>query len=176
VRQRSGAVAREFARADRSPRHHQDPGLRQQALGHVFVHADGRAEGPWPDVGDVRQLQQALHGSVLAVGSVQNREHHVVVAEQGARRGHRTAVVWVDRHFQRAPHRFQAERARIARGTQQSLFGFRPPAALLVDADQHGLEAIAIERNEDVARRQQRHFVFCRSAAKRMMTRVLFTA
>ena len=97
---------------------------------------------------------------------MQNREHHIVVAKQGTRRGHRPAAVGVDRHLQRAPHSLQAEGARITRGAQQGLFGLRPPAALLVDADQHGFEAVAVERDEDVAGRQQRNFVLCRSATK----------
>ena len=71
--------------------------------------------------------------------------------EAGYRRGHGPAAVRVDRYLQRAPHCLQAERARIACGAQQGLFSLGPPAALLVDADQHRLEAIAVERDENIA-------------------------
>ena len=45
-----------------------DAGVAQQPLGHILVHADGRAEDPGPDEGDVREPQASLHGAVLAKG------------------------------------------------------------------------------------------------------------
>ena len=62
--------------------HHLVVADRQPARGeHQFhrrlVHADGRGEHAGADVGDVRELEQALHGAVLAVRPVQHREHDI---------------------------------------------------------------------------------------------------
>jgi len=97
---------------------------------------------------------------------VQNRKYNVVLTKQSARRDRSLAAVGIDWHFQRAPHCFQAERARIACGTQQGLFSLGPPAALLVDADQTPARSDRVERDENITGRQQRHFVLCRAAAE----------
>ena len=46
---------------------------RERALHHHLVHGHRRAHDARSHVGEVRQLEQALHGAVLAVGPVQQR-------------------------------------------------------------------------------------------------------
>ncbi len=51
--------------------------LPKQRFHGGLVHADGGAEHSRSHVGNVRELEQSLHGAVLTERSVQNREHHV---------------------------------------------------------------------------------------------------
>ena len=53
------------------------PARGEHQLHRRFVHADGGREHARADVRDVGQLQQPLHGAVLAVGTVQDREDDV---------------------------------------------------------------------------------------------------
>ena len=45
-----------------------DAGSVEHSVGHCLVHADGAGQNAAADVGDAGQLQQALHGAVLAQG------------------------------------------------------------------------------------------------------------
>ena len=66
----------------------------QHLLGHRLVHRQRRAEHAGSDVGDVGQLEQALHGAVLTHRPVQQRQHDrplVVGRRQGGERRHRGA-------------------------------------------------------------------------------------
>ena len=58
------------------PRRLRQPVDRQDLLGLDLVHRQRRRQHPGADVRDSRQLEQALDRSVLAVGAVQQREHH----------------------------------------------------------------------------------------------------
>jgi hypothetical protein len=57
----------------------------EQSLRRDLVHRDRGAEHARADVRQVGQLEQPLHGAVLAVRSVQQRQHDVDV-ERRARR------------------------------------------------------------------------------------------
>jgi len=135
--------------------HHGDAAVAEEALGDVLVHPHRRAEHARADIGDVGELEETLHGAVLAVGAVQDREDHVVRAQGrerlirlgvGLHRGQRSLAV-------------EGELARITSGARQGATIFAMPASLLVDADQNRLEAGRVEGRQDVARREQRHFV-----------------
>ncbi len=54
-----------------------DPGAVGHQLGHALIHGDGRGCHMGPDIGDPRQLQQALDRPVLAVFPVEHREDDV---------------------------------------------------------------------------------------------------
>ncbi len=84
-------------------------GGRERALHHHLVHRDRRADDARPHVRQVGQLEQALHGAVLAVGAVQQREHDVDV--ERADRGRDLAV---DRERARAAPSGPASMARWA--------------------------------------------------------------
>jgi len=51
--------------------------LREDDLHHALVHADRRGQHAAADVGQVGELEQALHRAVLAVGAVQHRKDDV---------------------------------------------------------------------------------------------------
>ena len=65
------ALEHDFVVADRQP------SRREHELHRRLVHADGGREHAGADVRHVRELEQSLHGAVLAVRAVQHREHHV---------------------------------------------------------------------------------------------------
>ena len=51
----------------------------KQGVGHGLVHADSACQHAAAHIGDAGQLQQALHGAVLAPQAVEHRDHHVKV-------------------------------------------------------------------------------------------------
>ena len=53
------------------------PGLFEQTLLHVLIHADGGAKHSRADVRQARKFEQALHGAIFAERAVQNGEHDV---------------------------------------------------------------------------------------------------
>ena len=61
------------------------PGSRERALHRHLVHRDRGADHARADVRQVGELEQALHGAVLAVGTVQQRQHDVDVERAASR-------------------------------------------------------------------------------------------
>ena len=57
--------------------HDGQPGLREEPLHHVLVHAGRGAQHARADVGDAGQLEEPLDGAVFAEGAVQHGKHHV---------------------------------------------------------------------------------------------------
>ncbi len=57
--------------------HDRQPGIAEEALHHVFVHAGRRAQHARADVGDLGQIEQSLNGAVLAEGPVQHRKDDI---------------------------------------------------------------------------------------------------
>ena len=53
------------------------PGLGEEPLHHVLVHARRRAQHARTDIGDSRQLEESLNRPILAKGSMQNGKDHV---------------------------------------------------------------------------------------------------
>jgi len=177
----AGAVARPLG-----AQHHRVVDLRQAVLReddlhHPLVHADGRGEHAAADVGQVGELEQALHGAVLAVGTVEDREDDVqahalhdgaaaVAAIDGA-----PAIGAVDaeeRLVARPRHQVDlAGEARRPAGLEPRVLDhFRRrhrarralgqcPAPVLLDADRYRLVAMAIEVREDRCGGRQRHLV-----------------
>ena len=86
-------VLRSLAVPQRDVAGHRDPTVAHHGLEDVLVHRERRAEHACAHVRDARELEQALHRAVLTERPVQDREHHVHLAE---RRGH-----LVGRHRQR---------------------------------------------------------------------------
>ena len=57
--------------------HNRDSRRDEQRLHDVLVHSGRRAQHTSADVGDVRQFEQTLNGSIFAKRPVQHREDHV---------------------------------------------------------------------------------------------------
>ncbi len=58
-------------------RRNRQPGIAQQTLGHVFVHAGGGAEDVGADEGQVSHPQHTLQRTIFPKGAVNNRENDV---------------------------------------------------------------------------------------------------
>ncbi|MNN13767.1 hypothetical protein D3C81_1268080 [compost metagenome] len=70
-------VALAIGARERHKRRDVQPGVTQQAFGHVFIHASRRAKDIGADERQVRHTQHPLQGTVFAQGAVYNRENHV---------------------------------------------------------------------------------------------------
>jgi len=163
--QRLHVHVRRFVAADAHPRRHRQPRIAQQPLGHVLVHGRRRAQHRRTDEGQVGHAQQPLQRAVLAQRPVHDGQHHIDLAERGGRI-HRLQLrlPGTGPHRQRRAGRVQRDACRVIGIDQEGIGLAEVPLALLVDAHQHRLEALAIKRIEDVLRRLQRHFVLGRHA------------
>ena len=126
----------------------------QETLRHVFVHAHCRPQHAGADVGHARELQQPLHGAVLAEGAVKHREHHQLLlpgAFESAARKRRGRQPLFDADERGA--RVHGQRPRVASNPGERPFGLAMPAPLTVDPHQYRVESIPIERGKDVASR-----------------------
>ena len=54
-----------------------DAGGVEQGVGHCLIHADRAGQHAAAHIGDAGQLQQALHGAVLAPQAVEHRDDHI---------------------------------------------------------------------------------------------------
>ena len=111
------------------------------------------------DVRHVGQLEQPLHGSVLAEGPVEDRQDDVHLAEgrgDGAGRGG-------NRQCLAGPCPGACHRVKGGRDT--SVSGRELPAPVVADLDLDGLVAGRVERIEDGSGRGDRDLVLARSAA-----------
>jgi hypothetical protein len=97
---------------------------------------------------------------------VHHREHHVQRRQRRRRRAGATARLVAGHHRQQRAGGVQRDALRVV-GMQQVVgFVAQVPQALLVHADQHRLEAAAVQRGHHVARGLQRYLVFGRLAAE----------
>ena len=71
------ASASRQSRAQRDVVYHRQQAFPADTLHHLLIHADGGGHHARAHVGQVGQLQQALHRAVLAEGAVQDGEDHV---------------------------------------------------------------------------------------------------
>ena len=162
---------------DREIFHHCDAGVAQDALLRVLVHPERRAQHARSHVCDPRQLEQPLHGAVLAVGAVQHREHHVELWNRILRARY-VAARAVGRHRnQRLSFRMRQQRhlraAGVERGKMRCLFGeqlervaLEIPAAVAADPDWNNLVARRIHRRHHGQRGAQRNFMLARASSK----------
>jgi hypothetical protein len=141
-----------------------DAGVAQQALAHVLVHANGRAEHVSADEGDVGHAQQALQAAVLALGAVDDGEDHVDVVEQLPATGfHQLPLGLAGHHGQLAVGAIERDQRRVLLVEQVVGGVVQVPAAVLVDADQHRLEPRAVQGIDYVLRRLQRYLMLRRT-------------
>ena len=142
-------------------------GITQQALGHILVHAGGRADHIRADEGQFQQAQQALQGAVLATGAVDDREDHIdgrhAAAVDGLQAGRAAGT---GHHAQLRAAGDQGDRIGVIGIGQPVGRIAQEPAAVLVHADQHGFKALGVQGRNDIARRLQRDLVFGRLAAE----------
>ena len=80
-------MLRRVAVAERDVPRDGDPAVAQHRLEEVLVHAQRRRGDAGADVRDAGELEQALHGAVLAERAVEDREDDVDLAECRGRRG-----------------------------------------------------------------------------------------
>ena len=129
-------------------------GGRQHLLEHDFVHAQRRREHAGADVRHVQELQQALHGAVLAERAVQHREHGVRLEQPAAgRQRQRLSVVHpragaLDRDRHDVVPRIRNRLAHERGGAQRYLVLGRPAAGQ--NGDSHG-PTVAVGEGEGVA-------------------------
>ena len=71
-----------------------DSAIAQDGLEQVLVHAERRRRHACPDVRHAGQFEEALHGSVLTEGTVEDREHDVDLSQRrcGCRARHDGSV------------------------------------------------------------------------------------
>ena len=158
----------------------------KKGLGDCLVHGDGGRQHPRTHVGHVGQLEQTLHRPVLAVGPVQDREHHIepkcphhgppitrfLVVPVGLD-GEHLRVGWVGeevhiavaslaaRQFGEGPGLFDDLGGRAGR---RGAVGQRP-ASVAADTDRDRFVSYRVEVGDDRGGRGQRHFVLTRPPA-----------
>ncbi|MNB86028.1 hypothetical protein D3C75_329650 [compost metagenome] len=141
---------------DAHPGCHLQARITQQALGHVLVHGHRRAQHRRTDEGQVGHAQQALQRTVLSQWPVHDRQHHIDLPQRAARIGRlQLRLLGAGQHRQRGTGSMQGDARRIIRIEQEGIRLAQVPLALFVDADQHRLEALPIQRIENVLRRLQ---------------------
>ena len=143
-------------------------------LGHLLVHADCRAEDARSHVGEVRALQEALNGAVLAEGAVEHGEDEIAGQGFDAARGrHRDEPrAWRGVDGAPAPYRRQAHHVAFARASWLGLgLGARQledrgllqqPDSRLGYPDKEEAVLGRIEVADDARRRNQGDIVFAR--------------
>ncbi|MNV52759.1 hypothetical protein D3C71_1448680 [compost metagenome] len=132
------------------------PGVAQQAFGHVFVHAGGGAENVRADKRQIRHAQHPLQGTIFAQCAMNNREHDVNLGQclriarvnqlalLHARYGGDTDVRWIERDMRRIVC------------VQQVLTGIvHVPLSLLINAQQNDIKTALINRINDIFGRLQ---------------------
>jgi hypothetical protein len=139
--------------ADHDVRPDRESGALPDGLHEALVHAGGAGEDPRAHVADPGELEQALDRAVLAVRAVQQRQHHVDVAE---RPGH-LAGLHDDEIASRAERKDegQAVAAHLGQVTpldREPLAGDQDPPAVTGDAHRDDLVAILVDRRHDTAR------------------------
>jgi hypothetical protein len=143
-------------------------GLGEQPLHHVFVHADGRAEHASPHVGQAHDLEHALDGAVFSHGAVQHGEHHVDALGALGAGDHELVLApagELEAHLG-GGGLAQPHEPRITLGLEQEGRVGEAKAPLFVDAHEHGLVALGVERARDEARREQRDLVLGRATSE----------
>ena len=78
-------VLERVARPERDVPGHRDPAVAEHRLEEVLVHAERRRSHAGADVGNAGELEQALHGAVLAERAVEDGQHDVDRAERRRR-------------------------------------------------------------------------------------------
>ena len=106
-RNRAG-VAPPLVSPDQQVLHHRQPVGPEDVLHRRLVHADGRGEDARARVRQARQLEEALDGPVLALGAMEQDQHHVEAARGGPRAGPRSSPSARARSW---PHRRRRGRA-----------------------------------------------------------------
>ena len=122
---------------------HGNLGVAHHRLELVLVHRQRRAEHTGTDVRHVGQLEQTLHGAVLAEGPVQDWDHDVDIRE-----GCGNAF---GRHRERLDCRPALALAQLACGPwveRPRPAGLELPLALAVDLDRHRLVVLRVKRFE----------------------------
>ena len=141
---------------------------REGSLHHDLVHRDRRTEHPRTDVRQVGELEQPLHGAVLSIRTVQQRQHDVDV-ERGARTGGRVAQrirdQLPDAFRERAVDRERGRQrvpARLDRGAGGVGEQPRPVGG---DRHRHDLVPVGVERTRHRDGGRARHVVLSRPSA-----------
>ena len=131
---------------------HENPGLGQDHLGEVLVHAVGTCRDTAPDIAHAGHLQQALDGPVLAERTMEYREDHL--NEIGVALGVNDAGTLrhlLDRHQGTIPHLHDGKLA----GAGQAKDLVNPvshPDTIGGDAHTGDIESFTVNRSYHVRR------------------------
>ena len=139
---------------------HRDLGVAHDRLELVLVHRERRAEHTGADVGDAGQLEEPLHGAVLAEGAVQDRDDDV-----DARKRRGDTLGWDRQGLDRGAPVALVELARGAGVERPRLARLELPFPVAVDLDGDRLVAIRVERLQHGTRRGHRDLVLAGAAA-----------
>jgi hypothetical protein len=127
-------------------------GITHQPLGDILVHRDGRAGHRRTHERHVRQFKRALHGSVLSVRPVQDREYYVEARDSAASR-----LVTIAPHETASAAWYQCDLRRVVGDYQRGGAASRAvtgiadtPATILRDADQGNLMTVGVQGSKDV--------------------------
>ena len=143
------------AEPDRVVRGDRDAAVAHDLLEQVLVHRERRGRDAGADVGNVRELEQALHRAVLAERAVQERQNDVHGAERLERPGLGRNGQCLRRTRLGAWHQ---DVSRIDAPAES-------PAPVAADRDLGDLVPLRIEGRGDRARRRQGDLVLARAAA-----------
>src|SRR4029077_14888706 len=143
---------------DRVVRRDGDAAVAHHLLEQVLVHREGRAGDAGADVGDIRELEQALHGAVLAERAVQDRQDDVDRPD----RGERPASGWNRQRLRgtRLGISYQ-DMSRTVRSPR-----FERPAPVAADCDLGDLVPVGVEWRAAPTRRGERYLVLARAPAR----------
>src|SRR6266516_3147849 len=145
-----------------------DAGGGEHHLGHGLVHRQRRGEHAAADVGQAGELEQPLHGAVLAVGAVQQREDHVdrfqihSRAAEAKRSDGGGVALRAQRHG--GAGRLDLGQLALWGGQLQWRPGRQHPGAVAGDTDRDHLEALRVERFGHRSGRDHRDRVLGRKA------------
>src|SRR5262249_33291980 len=138
--------------------------VAHDCLEQVLVHAECGGGHPRADVGDAGQLEQALDGSVLPEGTVQDRQHDFDLVQGGHDSVRR------DRNRQRlsrtGPGAWHLVRSRSALPDRGALVsGAERPVPVPPDLDRHCLVTLGVECLQHRTGRSERDLVLARAPA-----------
>jgi hypothetical protein len=146
------------------------PRGRQQRLHVALVHRRSRGEDPGADVGDAGELQQALQGAVLTIGTVQQRQHDVDLTEllwhlAGLLHGE-ASLGGIAAEHHRGSRLLDLRQRATGDGELLRFVGGEHPAPVTGDADRDDVVGAAIDRGKHTARGHARDGVLGASAAE----------
>ena len=177
-RNRAG-VAPPLVAPDQHVLHHRQPVGAEDVLHRRLVHADGRGEDARARVRQARQLEEALNGPVLALGAMEQDQHHVEALAEA--RGQALGALHPRERARGFTGGGAVEQLALGLGLRPALRQREPrglpaqraeriaadePAPVLGDADGHDVEARAVDGGHHRRGAREGDLVLARSSAE----------